>query len=178
MLCTEWWHSFINQRLNHPVLYKCNCTRIMSLNTHNKNVDIIQGSPHLQKIGRLDFSLREHEGEVKASEGDFQQLHRDMIPQKHIVGVFLHHFLKYLHLKCDFANILLISFIFKSPKQFLFLLFSFLSHFWDRPVPIFSDVRFSYPALVQDKKITCVLTANACCTVSVNYPPIIHAFPF
>jgi site-specific DNA-adenine methylase len=25
-----------------------------------------QGSPHLQKIGRLDFSLREHEGEVKA----------------------------------------------------------------------------------------------------------------
>jgi hypothetical protein len=28
----------------------------------------------------------------------------------------------------------------------------FLSHFWDRPVPIFSDVRFSYLALVQDKK--------------------------
>jgi hypothetical protein len=26
------------------------------------------------------------------------------------------------------------------------------SHFWDRPVPIFSDVRFSYLALVQDKK--------------------------
>jgi hypothetical protein len=26
----------------------------------------MQGSPHLQKIGRLDFSLREHEGEVKA----------------------------------------------------------------------------------------------------------------
>jgi hypothetical protein len=25
-----------------------------------------QGSPHLQKTGRLDFSLREHEGEVKA----------------------------------------------------------------------------------------------------------------
>ena len=25
------------------------------------------------------------------------------------------------------------------------------SHFWDRPVPIFSDVRFSYFALVQDK---------------------------
>jgi hypothetical protein len=60
----------------------------MSLNTHNKNVDIIQGSPHLQKIGRLDFSLREHEGEVKASKGDFQQLHRDMIPQKHCWGFF------------------------------------------------------------------------------------------
>jgi hypothetical protein len=27
---------------------------------------VYQGSPHLQKIGRLDFSLREHEGEVKA----------------------------------------------------------------------------------------------------------------
>jgi hypothetical protein len=26
----------------------------------------VQGSPHLQKTGRLDFSLREHEGEVKA----------------------------------------------------------------------------------------------------------------
>jgi hypothetical protein len=26
------------------------------------------------------------------------------------------------------------------------------SQFWDRPVPIFSDVRFSYLALVQDKK--------------------------
>jgi len=25
-----------------------------------------QGSPHLQKTGRLDFSLRDHEGEVKA----------------------------------------------------------------------------------------------------------------
>jgi hypothetical protein len=25
-----------------------------------------QGSPHLEKIGSLDFSLREHEGEVKA----------------------------------------------------------------------------------------------------------------
>ena len=43
-----------------------------------------------------------------------------------------------------------------------------ISHFWDRPVPIFSDVRFSYLALVQDKKITCVLPANACCTVYVN----------
>jgi hypothetical protein len=45
------------------------------------------------------------------------------------------------------------------------------SHFWDRPVPIFSDVRFSYLALVQDKIITCVLPANACCIVYVNCPP-------
>ena len=48
---------------------------------------------------------------------------------------------------------------------------TYLSHFWDRPVPTFSDVRFSYLALVQDKKITCVLPANACCTVYVNCPP-------
>jgi hypothetical protein len=26
----------------------------------------MQGSPHLLKTGRLDFSLRDHEGEVKA----------------------------------------------------------------------------------------------------------------
>jgi hypothetical protein len=46
-----------------------------------------------------------------------------------------------------------------------------ISHFSDRPVPIFSDVRFTYLALVQDTKITCVLPANACCTVYVNCPP-------
>ena len=42
-LCNEWWHSFMNQRLNHlGLLYKkCNCIRIMSQNTCNKNVDII-----------------------------------------------------------------------------------------------------------------------------------------
>jgi hypothetical protein len=42
-LCNNWWHSFMNQRLNHVVLLykKCNCIRIMSLNTCNKNVDII-----------------------------------------------------------------------------------------------------------------------------------------
>ena len=41
-LCYEWWHSFMNQRLNLLVLLykKCNCI-IMSLNTYNKNVDII-----------------------------------------------------------------------------------------------------------------------------------------
>ena len=30
-----------------------------------KLTNTIQGLPHLQKTGRLDFSLREHEGEVK-----------------------------------------------------------------------------------------------------------------
>jgi hypothetical protein len=42
-LCNEWWHSFMNQRLNHLVLLyrKCNCIRIMSLNTYNENVDLI-----------------------------------------------------------------------------------------------------------------------------------------
>jgi hypothetical protein len=55
---------------------------------------------------------------------------------------------------------------------------TYFSHFWDRPVPIFSDVRFSYLALVQDKKITCVLPANACCTVYVNCPPNSPCFSF
>ena len=41
-LCNKWWHSFMNQRLNHLVLlYKFNSIRIMFLNTYNKNVDII-----------------------------------------------------------------------------------------------------------------------------------------
>jgi hypothetical protein len=52
------------------------------------------------------------------------------------------------------------------------------SHFWDRPVPIFSNVRFSYLALVQDKKIMCVLLANACCTVYVNCLPNSPSFSF
>ena len=46
----------------------------------------VQGSPHLQKTERLDFSLREHEEEVRAWQGDFQQLHGDMIPQKCVVS--------------------------------------------------------------------------------------------
>jgi hypothetical protein len=53
-----------------------------------------------------------------------------------------------------------------------------ISHFSDKPVPIFSDVRFSYLALVQDKKSTCVLPINACCTVMSTAPPILHAFLF
>jgi hypothetical protein len=40
--------------------------------------------------------------------------------------------------------------IFDFKQTFLPLEIQF-SHFWDRPVPIFSDVRFSYLALVQDK---------------------------
>ena len=42
-LWNKWWHSFMNQRLNYfALLYKkCSCIRIMSLNTYNKNVDII-----------------------------------------------------------------------------------------------------------------------------------------
>ena len=41
-LCNERWHFFMDQRLNHLVLlYKCNCIRIISLNTFNKNVGII-----------------------------------------------------------------------------------------------------------------------------------------
>jgi hypothetical protein len=43
LLCNEWWHSFMNQILNHLALLfkKCNRIRIMSLNTYNNNVDII-----------------------------------------------------------------------------------------------------------------------------------------
>jgi hypothetical protein len=41
----------------------------------NKVPYIYQGSSHLQKTGRLDFSLREHEGEVKTLQRDLQQLH-------------------------------------------------------------------------------------------------------
>ena len=88
-------HSIIMSTHSFPVYHTYNYT---------------QGSPNLQKIGRLDFSIREHEGEVKAWQGDFQQLHRDMFPQKCVVSS--HHLKKKLHLKCAFANILLISFIF------------------------------------------------------------------
>ena len=40
----------------------------------------------LHKTGRLDFSLREHEGEEKTLQGEFQQFHRDMFPQKCVVS--------------------------------------------------------------------------------------------
>jgi hypothetical protein len=70
----------------------------------------MQGSPHLQKTGRLDLSLREYKGEVKTWQGDFQQLHRDMFPQKCVVSS--HHLKKNCIWSVPFANILLISFIF------------------------------------------------------------------
>ena len=79
----------------------------------------------------------------------------------------------------------LIAFLF-SFLCFVFILFAFvlclvcptLLVLLDSPFSLlrqtssyFSDVRFSYLALVQDKKITCVLSANACCAVNVNCPP-------
>ena len=43
-----WWHSSMNQRLNHFVLlHKCNCIRIVSIDTYNKNVDIIWHYCHI-----------------------------------------------------------------------------------------------------------------------------------
>ena len=73
--------------------------------------DGAQGSPHLQKTGRLDFSLRELNMREKWRHNeDFQQLHRDVFPQKCVVSSY--HLKKKLHFKCAFANILLISFIF------------------------------------------------------------------
>ena len=71
------------------------------------------GSPHLLKRGRLDFSLRDHKGEVKAWQEDFQQCHRHVFAKNE---GFFHIF--FLHLKCVFANILLISFIFNIKFMF------------------------------------------------------------
>ena len=58
-------------------------------------------------LGRLDFSLWDHEGEVKAWQGDFQQRHRDMFSQKY--GVY--HIFFYI---CIWSVSLLISFIFNN----------------------------------------------------------------
>ena len=58
------------------------------------------------KIERLDFSFREHEGEVKAWLTTASQTH----VFTNICCFFKSFFLN-LHLKCAFANILLISFI-------------------------------------------------------------------
>ena len=58
-LCNEWWHSFMNQRLNHLVLLykKCNCI-IMSLNTCNTNVDIIRHYCIISQIKLHGFRKR------------------------------------------------------------------------------------------------------------------------
>ena len=57
-----------------------------------------------------------------------------------------------------------------------------ISHFSDRPVPIFSDLRFSYLALVQDKKNHVRLTVKcllySLCQLHPPPPPILHDFPF
>jgi hypothetical protein len=54
----------------------------------------------------------------------------------------------------------------------------FSSHFWDRPVPIFSDVRFSYLALVQDKKSRAFYRQKHAVQFMSTAPLILHAFPF
>ena len=76
----------------------------------------IQGSPHLQKTGRLDFSLRDHEREVKAWQGDFQQRHRHVFAK--IWGFFTFVFL----ICIGSVNILLISFILTINSCFVFVL--------------------------------------------------------
>jgi hypothetical protein len=53
--------SKINKYINNNTLPDTG----ISSNKIKKNTRS-QSSPHLQKMGRLDFSLREHEGEVKA----------------------------------------------------------------------------------------------------------------
>ena len=53
----------------------------------------------------------------------FQQLHKDMFPQKCVVSS---HHLKKLHLKCAFANILLISFIYNFKFMFCIIVVDFI----------------------------------------------------
>jgi hypothetical protein len=71
----------------------------------------LQGSPHLQKTGRLDFLLRQHEGEVKAWQEDFLQLQRHASANKVL-------FLLIISKNCIWSVTLLISFIFNF--KFLF----------------------------------------------------------
>jgi hypothetical protein len=61
--------------------------------------------------------------------------------------------------------------------MFIYLLLAFIV---PNSVPIFSDVKFSYLALLQDKNITCVLPANACCTVFLagDHVNNVSYFPF
>ena len=63
----------------------------------------LQGSPHLQKTGRLDFLLREHEGKSEGMTGRLPTTSETCFRKQSVVSS--HHFKK-LHLKCDFANIL------------------------------------------------------------------------
>ena len=50
----------------------------MAINNYNilqqhLHMEYIQGSPHIVKTGRLDFSLRRLKGEVRENLGDFQK---------------------------------------------------------------------------------------------------------
>ena len=123
---------------------------------------VFQCSPHLQKTGRLDFSLREHEGEVKAWQGDFQQLHRDMFPKKCVVSS--HHLTKKLHLKlmCSFANIVFISFIFNFKFMFCTCIIVFDL--------IFVDFRF-YLFRIEIYKIYITSKCEFPPLVSIDMPP-------
>ena len=82
-----------------------------------------------------------------------------------------------LFLICHLILVFLHAHVFMNALKVSMTVFS---HFRDRPVPIFSDVVFSYLALVQDKNIKCVLQANTCCTVYVNCspPPNYSSFSF
>jgi len=105
-----------------------------------------QGSSHFQKIGRHDFTLREHEGEAKAWQWDFQQLHRDMFLQKCVVS--LYQFLK-IAFEVSMANILLISFIFNF--KFMFCICIIVADL------IFVDFRFYSFRLEICKTYVCIL---------------------
>ena len=110
----------------------------------------LQGSPHLQKTGRL-----------KAWQGDFQQLHRDMFQEK---CCFFASFKKKLHLKCAFANILLISFIFNFELMFctcIIVVDLIFDDFWYYSFrieicKIFITLKFEFPPFVSIKMPPCL----------------------
>jgi len=116
-----------------------------------------QGSAHLQKTERLDFTHREHEGEVKTWQRDFQQLHRDMFLQK--CAVSLHHLKKICIWSVSLLIILLISFIFNFKFMFctciivvdlIFVDFRFYS-FHIEICKIFITSKYEFPPFVSIK---------------------------
>ena len=62
------------------------------------------------KIGRLDFSLREHEEEVKALMRYFQEVQSDMLPRKCIILRII--FFLHLSIKCIYAITINLKFMF------------------------------------------------------------------
>ena len=115
---------------------------------------------------RLESPSRAHhtckkQGDWRHDRGDFQQLHRDMFQEK---CCFFASFKKKLHLKCAFANILLISFIFNFEFMFctciivvdlIFVDFWYYS-FRIEIYKIFITLKFEFPPFVSIKMPPCL----------------------